>query len=91
MTITPTQNVWFDDSITSAMGEVFDHACKSLQGFGSACTVHEMIAKRIINAAKNGERDPDRIFTSIKGIFGIEDISMPVVSEGRDPVPSANA
>ena len=89
MIIMSIKNVWFDDAATSAMGEAFDHACKTLQDFGSACTVREIIAKRIINAAKNGERDPDRLFTSIKGVFGIEDISMPVVSVGRDfPVPA---
>jgi hypothetical protein len=36
MAITPIQNVWFDDAATSAMGEAFDNACKSLQNFGSA-------------------------------------------------------
>ena len=33
----PIQNVAFDDTATSAMGEAFDKACKSLQGLGSAC------------------------------------------------------
>ena len=37
MTVISTQNIWFDDSATLAMGEAFDHACKSLQNFGSAC------------------------------------------------------
>jgi hypothetical protein len=55
------QNVWFDDAATLAMGEAFDQACKSLRNFGSACTVREIIAKRIIDAAKNGERDPARL------------------------------
>ena len=87
MAIIPIQNVWFDDAATLAMGEAFDHACKSLRNFGSACTVREIIAKRIIAAAKHGERDPDRLFTSIKGAFGIEDIAMPVFGVGRDPVP----
>jgi hypothetical protein len=36
MNITPIQNVWFDDAATSAMGEAFDNACKSLRKFGSA-------------------------------------------------------
>ena len=56
MTIIPIQNVWFDDAATSAMGEAFDHACKSLRNFGSA--VPEIIANLIIAVAKNGERDP---------------------------------
>jgi hypothetical protein len=35
MNVIPTQNTWFDDAATSAMGEAFDNACKSLQNFGS--------------------------------------------------------
>ena len=44
MNIIPIQNVAFDDAATLAMGEAFDHACKSLRNFGSA--VPEIIAKR---------------------------------------------
>ena len=58
MNIVPIQDVSFDDEATLAMGEAFDQACKSLRNFGTACTVREIIAKRIIEAAKNGERDP---------------------------------
>ena len=80
----PCQNVWFDDAATLAMGEAFDQACKSLRNFGSACTVREIIAKRIIDAAKNGERDPARLHGQALIPFGIEDMSMLVVSVGRD-------
>ena len=60
MTITRIQNVWFDDAATSAMGEAFDRACASLKNFGSA--VPAIIAERIIAVAKNGERDPARLY-----------------------------
>jgi hypothetical protein len=60
MAITPIQNVWFDDAGTLAMGEAFDHACKTLQDFGSA--VPAIVANFIIAAAKNGERDPGRLY-----------------------------
>ena len=50
------QNVWFDDAATLAMGEAFDHACKSLRNLGSA--VPEIIAYLIIQVAKTVERDP---------------------------------
>ena len=87
MTITPIQNVWFDDAATSAMGEAFDRACKSLQNFGSA--VPAIIADLIIAAAKNGERDPVRLYEQVLKAFGIEDTSMLVVSVGSDlPVPA---
>jgi hypothetical protein len=40
------------------MGEAFDAACKELHDKGQPTIVYEVIAKRIIDAAKNGERDP---------------------------------
>ena len=73
------------------MGEAFDRACKSLRNFGSACTVREIIAKRIIDAAKSGERDPARLHAQALIPFGIEDMSMLVINVGRDPVHSAHA
>jgi hypothetical protein len=75
------QNVWFDDAATSAMGEAFDNACKSL--FGSA--VPAIVADLIIAAAKNGERDPERLYEQAVIIFAIKDTSVPLVSAGRDP------
>ena len=66
------------------MGEAFDKACKSLRSFGTACTVREIIAKRIIDAAKNGERDAGRLHEQALIPFGIEDMSVLVVSVGRD-------
>ena len=84
MSSIPIQNVAFDDTATSAMGEAFDKACKSLRSFGTACTAREIIAKRIIAVARNGERDPARLHQQALIPFGIEDMSMLVVSVGRD-------
>ena len=87
MAITTIQNVWFDDAATLAMGEAFDHACKTLQDFGSA--VPAIVANFIIAAAKNGERDPGRLYEQVLADYGIEDTSMLLVSVGRDlPVPA---
>jgi hypothetical protein len=85
------QDVWFDNAATLAMGQAFDQACQSLRNFGSASTVREIIAKRIIAAAKNDERDPARLHEQALIPFGIEDLSMQVVSVDRAPVPSAYA
>ncbi len=63
MTIRSIKNIWFDDAATSAMGEAFDRACKSLQDFGSA--VPAIVANLIITAAKNGERDPGRLYKQV--------------------------
>ena len=83
--IIPIQDVWFDDAATLAMGEAFDLACKSLRNFGPV--VPAIIAKRIIAAAKNGERNPARLYEQALIPFGIEDMSMLAVCVSRDPSP----
>ena len=85
MNIHSDPNIWFDDTATSAMGEAFDKACKSLRYLGSGCTVREIIATRIIEAAENGERDPARLHEQALIPFGFEDMSILVFSVGRDP------
>ena len=86
MAITPIQDVWFDDAATLAMGEAFDHACKTLQDFGSA--VPAIVANFIIAAAKNGERDPGRLYEQVLADYGIEDTSMLFIGVGDPPVPA---
>ena len=51
----------FDDHATSILGEAFDAACKELHDKGQPTIVYEVIARRIIDAARNGERDPIRL------------------------------
>jgi hypothetical protein len=51
----------FDDQATELMGKAFDAACKKLHDKGQPSIVYEVIAKRIIDAAKNGERDIARL------------------------------
>jgi hypothetical protein len=58
MNITLIEDVAFDDAATLAMGEAFDRTCKSLRIIGSTVPVREIIARRIIECAKDGERDP---------------------------------
>ena len=91
MNIIPIKDVSFDDTATLAMGEAFDHACVSLRRFGTLITARELIAKRIIEAAKNGERDPARLCEQSLTPFGIEDMSMLVVKVGRDWAVPAHA
>jgi hypothetical protein len=51
----------FDDRITEIMGEAFDSACKELHDSGQPSIVYEVIARRIIDATRTGERDPVRL------------------------------
>ena len=43
------------------MGEAFDAACAELQDGNLPNLAREIIAERIIGAAKRGERDPKRL------------------------------
>jgi len=88
MSVISIQYVEFDDAATSAMGEAFDRACASLGRFASLLTAREMAATRIIDAARNGERDPIRLCEQALIPFGIEDMSMLVLSVGRDFPPA---
>ena len=51
----------FDNSTTQIMGEAFDAACAELQDGNLPNLAREIIAERIIGAAKRGERDPKRL------------------------------
>ena len=68
------------------MGEAFDNACKSLKNFGSA--VPAIVAEQIIAAAKNGERDPARLYEQALKAFGFGDTSMLFVSVRDHPLPA---
>jgi hypothetical protein len=51
----------FDPAATKIMGHAFDKACAWLGEFGRSAVIHEILAKRIIEVAKTGERNPDRL------------------------------
>jgi hypothetical protein len=51
----------FDDDATQAMGRAFDSALALLGEKFHPKAIHEVIARRIITAARKGERDPDRL------------------------------
>jgi hypothetical protein len=53
--------VMFDDQLLSIMGKAYDAARQDLHDAGQPDIVYEIIATRIIDAAKRGERDPIRL------------------------------
>jgi hypothetical protein len=94
MSIVPGQDSFlvFDDEAIRAMGTAFDQACRSLRLFAHFDRVRELVAKRIIEAAKNGERDPIRLHWQAVMGFSIDEVSIPVDSVGRNlPVPPVYA
>jgi len=60
----------FDDRTTKVMGEAFDAACKDLHDTGQPRIVYEVVATRIIEAAKSGERDPEKLRDRALTAFG---------------------
>jgi hypothetical protein len=54
-------DVYFEPDATEAMGAAFEKACRSINGTGQPDIIKEIIAKGIIDLARNGERDPDHL------------------------------
>ena len=89
MNIIPLQDVSFDDEATLAMGAAFDQACKSLPSSGRNGAARELIAKRIIAAAKHGERDPAELCGRVLRTLSADEISARVTGVGREsPLPA---
>ena len=63
----------FDDQATQIIGEAFDSACEELHDTGQLSIVYEIIAKRIIDAAKAGERDLVRLRNAGLMALGFDD------------------
>ena len=62
----------FDPDLTSAMGEAFERACKSLRDMGQPDIVKEIITKRIVEVAKTGERDPVQLCERALAALGLK-------------------
>jgi hypothetical protein len=51
----------YDPETLEALGKAYDRALASLHDAGQPHVVREVIAKRIIEAARKGERDPAKL------------------------------
>jgi hypothetical protein len=60
----------FDAEATQNLGKAYDTACRSLHVKGQPPHIQETLAKKIIEAAQRGERDPDRLAAIALGILG---------------------
>jgi hypothetical protein len=60
----------FDAEATQALGMAYDIACRSLHPKGQPPVLQEYLAKKIIETAQRGERDPDRLAAIALGILG---------------------
>jgi hypothetical protein len=60
----------FDAEATQALGKAYDIACRSLHAKRQPPVLQEYLAKKIIETAQRGERDPDRLAAIALGILG---------------------
>jgi hypothetical protein len=60
----------FDPEAITAMADAYERAWDVLRDRGQPDIVREVIARRIIKAAKDGERDPDRLCGYALRAFG---------------------
>ena len=58
-----------DDAATKVMGEAFDAACKILDETGQPPIEYEVIARRIVEAARAGKRDLKRLTEAARVTF----------------------
>ena len=72
----------FDGATVRNIGRAFDLACKELNDAGQPDVVHEVMIKRIIAAARRGERDVKRLRDA--GLTGLRKPNHRIVGEG-DP------
>jgi hypothetical protein len=61
----------FDAETTKVMGEAYDAACDELGDGRPPALLKEVIAKRIIDAAEKGERDPERLVARALDALGL--------------------
>jgi hypothetical protein len=73
----------FDGATFPNIGRAFDLACKELNDAGQPDVVHEVMIKRIITAARRGERDVKRLRDA--GLTG------PAIESSVQAVPTGGA
>ena len=61
----------YDPDTVRVMSEAYDAAVKALRDRGQPLVVQEVIAKRTMELAGLGERDPERLAQTLLAEFGI--------------------
>jgi hypothetical protein len=61
----------FDPETTHVMAQAFERACVVLQSSSQPELVREIIAKRIIEVAQPGERDPEKLCVRALKALGV--------------------
>jgi hypothetical protein len=62
----------FDPEATKIMGEVFDEMVTSLDRFGRPRIIQEAVARHILDAMRDGERDPDVVYQRVLAAMAVK-------------------
>jgi hypothetical protein len=65
-------NACFDPEATKLMGDVFEEMIQSLDRMGRPRVVQEAIARQIIEAVQDGERDRDAIYQRVLAAMALK-------------------
>ena len=61
-----------DPKVIDVMTNAYGKACRMLHDKGQPAVVQEVIARRIVEIAKAGERDPNRICERVLADLGLQ-------------------
>jgi hypothetical protein len=67
-----SQDVFFGPNAIHAMVTAFDKACRSLHDAGKPGIAREIVAKRIIDLAREGDTDPDHLCEATLKALGFD-------------------
>jgi hypothetical protein len=62
----------FDRDTTDIVTKAYGHACRMLHDKGQPAVVQEVIAQRIVEIVRTGERDPNRICQRVLTDLGLQ-------------------
>ena len=68
--VTSLSGASFNSQATRAMASAYDKACGQIQQIGLPMIVNEIVAKRIIRLATDGERDPNKLCERVISALG---------------------
>jgi len=70
--VIPFQTQAFEPDVISAMSAAYERACGSVPKGNPGKLVRELLAKRIIELAQQGFRDPETMYAEAMNSYGLD-------------------